>query len=214
MHIYLVRRRNVASGANELDAALLRLRSFEDAPQLGARRLRWRMSYVLREAEGGLGLACVCAATDAQALREHALAVGLPLDEALRVTSTQAAASFDSTHLYLVRRRYGRIDGTALDRALAATRHVADDQRAPRIRWLCTYALCEADGSSGSACLYRAADPAALIDHANRARLPTGEVTPVLGRVVFRIEPQGRTLPLAPCHRPLTVPNRRWRSSP
>lgn len=197
MNIYLVHRRSVASGANELDAALLRLRSFEDEWHAGARRSRWRMSYVLREPDGGLGLACVVAAADAQALREHAQAVRLPLDEALRITSTQTAATFEPTSLVLVRRRHGRIDGAALDSVLATARRVADDAMAPRLRWLCTYALREADGSCGSATLYRSADASVLIDHARRAGLPAGDATPVLGRVVFRAEPPRPVSPTA-----------------
>jgi len=193
MNIYLVRRHHVASGANGLDAALLRLRAFEGAPQVGSRRSRWRLSYVLREADGSLGLSCLVAAADVQALREHAQAVRLPLDEALRVTSTLAAATFDSTKVHLVRRTHGDIDRAALDRVLACARHVADAM-APRLRWLSSHALREAGGGRGSACLYRAGDAMALTDHARRAGLPAGVATPVLGRVVFRPERHGRAL--------------------
>lgn len=192
MNTYLVRRRGIAGGANELDAALLRLRSFEDGPRPGVRRSHWLMSYALREADGTLGLACVLAAEDLQALRAHALAVRLPAGEVVRAISTRTARALDPANVYLVRRRHGNVDAAELDQVLASASRLADGDIAPDVRWQCSHALQEADGSLGSACLYWAADPKALIVHAIRAGLPAGDITPVLGRVVFHADPLER----------------------
>lgn len=193
MNTYFVRRRGIAGGANELDAALLRLRSFEEGPRPGERRSRWLMSYALREADGTLGLACVFAADDLQALRAHALAVRLPAGDVARAISTRSAIAFDPANVYLVRRRHEGRDAAGLDRALVTASRLADADIAAPVRWQCSYALQEADGRLGSACLYWAAHPRALIAHAIRAGLPAGEITPVLGRVVFHADPLERS---------------------
>lgn len=80
MQTFLVRRRAVAASASELDAALMRLRRFEDVAP-APRAVRWLHSYALREAQGGFGLACVFQAESMEALREHARVTRLPADE-------------------------------------------------------------------------------------------------------------------------------------
>lgn len=80
MQIFLVRRRAVAATASELDAALMRLRRFEDVAP-APRAVRWLHSYALREAQGGFGLACVFLAESVDALHEHARLTRLAADE-------------------------------------------------------------------------------------------------------------------------------------
>ena len=80
MQTFLVRRRAIAASASELDAALMRLRRFEDVAP-APRAVRWLHSYALREAQGGFGLACVFQAESAEALLEHARLTRLPADE-------------------------------------------------------------------------------------------------------------------------------------
>jgi len=80
MQTFLVRRRGIATTASDLDAALTRLRAFEDVAP-APRQVRWLHSYAVREAEGGFGLACVFQADSAAALLEHARLTRLPVDE-------------------------------------------------------------------------------------------------------------------------------------
>jgi hypothetical protein len=62
---------------------------------------------------------------------------------------------------------------------------------ASHVCWLRSDLLREADGRIGSACLYQSIDPQALMEHARRVGLPCHEITPVVGRVVFRPPPPG-----------------------
>ena len=82
MQTYVIRRPGIASTGAELDAALTRLRAFEDK-QL-ARNVQWLRSYALREADGRFGLTCVFCADSAQTLAHHAELTALPADELAR----------------------------------------------------------------------------------------------------------------------------------
>lgn len=77
--VYLVRRRGVGGDAAQLERRLATARRIadEDMP----RQLSWLHSYALHEDGGALGTVCFYQATDAGALREHALRAGLPFDE-------------------------------------------------------------------------------------------------------------------------------------
>jgi Nickel responsive protein SCO4226-like len=47
--------------------------------------IRWIRSYVLAENDGGLGTVCVYQASSPEAIRRHASAAGLPVDEIVAV---------------------------------------------------------------------------------------------------------------------------------
>lgn len=80
MQTFLVRRRAIAANASDLDAALRRLRDFEESAP-APRAVRWLHSYALGDAQGGFSLACVFQADSAVALLEHALVTRLAADE-------------------------------------------------------------------------------------------------------------------------------------
>jgi hypothetical protein len=50
--------------------------------------VRWIRSYVLEEPSGRVGTVCIYQATDEEALRRHADAADLPIDEVVRVADT------------------------------------------------------------------------------------------------------------------------------
>jgi hypothetical protein len=50
--------------------------------------IRWIRSYVLAEADGGLGTVCVYEASSPDAIRSHAYRAGLPVDEIVGVADT------------------------------------------------------------------------------------------------------------------------------
>jgi len=83
MQTYVIRRPGIAAGAAELDAALTRLRAFEEEEM--PREVSWLHTYVVVESDGTLGTVCVYQAASDQALREHAARVGVPTDEILSV---------------------------------------------------------------------------------------------------------------------------------
>ncbi len=66
---------------------------------------------------------------------------------------------------------------------------------AHEVSWLRTYAVTERDGTLGTFCLYQAVDPKALRQHAARVGMPADEITPVIGQIVFRDDPQEQPAP-------------------
>lgn len=85
METYVVLRRNGWSNANELGAAVDRSRA-ESERTLDD--IVWLRSYVLDERDGSIGTACVFEAAGPEAIRRHAAAAGLPVDEIIRVAGT------------------------------------------------------------------------------------------------------------------------------
>jgi hypothetical protein len=184
MKTFIARRRGIAAGPNELDAALTRLREFEDRPSMP---WRWLHSFALRESDGRFGLLCVFEAEAAQVLRAHARATSLPAEEVLPVTGAQIVRDFAPTLVHLVRRRRAWLGPDEARHASADAACIAIDKSlARRLSHLRSYTVREDAGGLGSYCLYQAADVPALLEHAERCGLPADEITPVIGRVVFR----------------------------
>ena len=184
MQDYLVRYRGIAGDANELDAALVRLREFEAASH--ALRACWLHGYAMRENDGRFGLACAFQAEDARTLELHAASTRLPAAEILPVVGAWVVRRFAPTMVYLIRRHAAWTNALALEQALAGARRAAEEERPNRVVWLRSYAVREHDGTIGSWCLYQAVDPQALHRHAELTGLPEGAITPVIGRIVYR----------------------------
>jgi hypothetical protein len=182
MPTYLVHRCGVAAGANALDAALMRLRACEETA--AALPARWFHSFVLREADSRFGLLCVFQADGVPALRRHAETAGLPADDIVPIVGTLALRPFPPQRVHLSRRR--DVGGIDFEQQLAETQRRADVETACQVSWLHSHLLREPGGRLGSACFFGAADAQAVADHAARVGLPAGEITPVLGRIVYR----------------------------
>jgi hypothetical protein len=50
--------------------------------------IRWIRSYVLGETDGSLGTVCIYQASSPEAIRRHASAAALPVDEIIEVADT------------------------------------------------------------------------------------------------------------------------------
>ena len=85
METYVILRRDGWRTPDELrDAAE---RSTAEGDRV-AEDIRWIRSYVLAETDGGLGTVCVYQASSPEAIRRHAFAAGLPVDEIVNVADT------------------------------------------------------------------------------------------------------------------------------
>lgn len=82
MDTFVILRRGGWATTADLEAA--GSRSTAAISQMGG-DARWMRSYVLSEPDGRLGTVCVYQATDADAVRRHANAADLPVDEIIRV---------------------------------------------------------------------------------------------------------------------------------
>jgi len=82
---YLIVRRNGWRTADELQAAAQRSTSEgERMPE----DVRWIRSYIVAETDGSLGTVCIYQASSPEAIRRHAYAATLPVDEIVAVADT------------------------------------------------------------------------------------------------------------------------------
>ena len=85
METYVILRRDGWRTPEELHAAAERSTVAGDR---AAGDIRWIRSYVLAETDGGLGTVCIYQASSPEAIRRHALAAELPVDEIMNVADT------------------------------------------------------------------------------------------------------------------------------
>ena len=85
MELYVIVRRNGFASAEDLQAAAERSTAEGDKPGSG---VRWIRSYVLSEDSGDVGTFCIYEADSPEAIRAHAAAADLPVDEIVRVADT------------------------------------------------------------------------------------------------------------------------------
>jgi hypothetical protein len=85
MNLYVILRRNGFADVADLEAAAARSTAVGDQPESG---VRWIRSYVSAEESGELGTFCVYEADSPEAIRAHAEAAGLPVDEVVPIADT------------------------------------------------------------------------------------------------------------------------------
>ncbi len=91
--------------------------------------------------------------------------------------------------LYAILRRDGFVDGPNLQEAAARSTKVGDEEMPDQVRWIRSYVLSEESGSLGTVCIYEAASPEAIREHAARAALPVDEIVMIADTVVVRPDP-------------------------
>ncbi|HVE68434.1 MAG TPA: DUF4242 domain-containing protein [Solirubrobacteraceae bacterium] len=85
MELYGILRRNGWASGDDLQVAAGRATTEGDKPDSG---IRWIRSYVLSEESGELGTFCVYEAESPEAIRAHAQAADLPVDEIVPIADT------------------------------------------------------------------------------------------------------------------------------
>ena len=85
MDLYVIVRRNGWATVQDLEAAAARSTEEGDKPGSG---VRWIRSYVTAEESGEVGTFCIYEAESPEAIRKHAEAADLPVDEIVRVADT------------------------------------------------------------------------------------------------------------------------------
>jgi hypothetical protein len=91
--------------------------------------------------------------------------------------------------LYAILRRRGFDDAADLGQAAARSTQVGDQDMPDQIRWIRSYVLSESDGRLGTLCIYEAASPEAIREHAACAALPVDEIIAIADTVVVRPDP-------------------------
>ena len=85
METYVILRRGGWGTGDELAEAAARSTAEGDRM---SDDIRWIRSYVTAEPDGRVGTVCIYQATSPEAIRRHAEAAGLPVDEIVRVADT------------------------------------------------------------------------------------------------------------------------------
>ena len=85
METYVILRRGGWRTGEELGEAAARSTAEGDRM---SDDIRWIRSYVLSEESGGLGTVCIYQASSPEAIRKHAEAADLPVDEIILVADT------------------------------------------------------------------------------------------------------------------------------
>ena len=85
MQTYVILRRNGWRDGPELEAAAAKSSQVGDEEM--SDDIRWIRSYVLEEGNG-VGTVCIYQASSPEAIRAHAAAADLPVDEIIRVADT------------------------------------------------------------------------------------------------------------------------------
>ena len=85
MNLYVIVRRNGFASPQDLEAAAARSTEAGNKPDSG---VRWIRSYVSAEESGELGTFCIYEAESPEAIRAHADAADLPVDEIVPVADT------------------------------------------------------------------------------------------------------------------------------
>jgi hypothetical protein len=86
MNTYVILRRSGWRSAEELGEAAARSKQVGDEQMPDD--IRWIRSYVLEEGGGSVGTVCIYQATSPEAIRRHASAADLPVDEIISVVDT------------------------------------------------------------------------------------------------------------------------------
>ena len=86
MNLYVILRRNAWATPADLEQAAGRSTRVGDEQM--SEDIRWIRSYVLSEDSGGLGTVCIYEATSPDAIRAHAAAADLAVDEIIPVADT------------------------------------------------------------------------------------------------------------------------------
>ena len=86
MDLYVILRRSGWRSPEELGEAAVR--STRVADEEMPDDIRWIRSYVLEEGGGSVGTVCVYQASSPEAIRKHAAAADLPVDEIISVADT------------------------------------------------------------------------------------------------------------------------------
>ena len=85
MKTYAIIRRNGWKTPGDLEAAAAR--STDEGNRMSD-DIRWIRSYVLDESDGTVGTVCIYQASSPEAIRRHAAAAELPVDEIIAVADT------------------------------------------------------------------------------------------------------------------------------
>jgi len=92
-------------------------------------------------------------------------------------------------NLYAIRRPSAWANPQEPEFTAAKSAKVGDEEMADQVRWIRSYVVEEPDGKLGTICIYQAAGPEAIRDHARRVGMPGNDIFPIAKSVIVRPDP-------------------------
>ena len=92
-------------------------------------------------------------------------------------------------NLYAIRRPSAWANPLELEFSAAKSAKIGDNEMADQVRWIRSYVVEEPDGKLGTICIYQAAGPEAIRDHARRVGMPGDDTFPIAKSVIVRPDP-------------------------
>jgi hypothetical protein len=92
--------------------------------------------------------------------------------------------------LYAIRRRNEWRSPEELEKTAKKSSEVGDGEMSDQIRWIRSYVTQDDDGTLGTICIYEAASPEAIRDHAKRVGMPADEINLIADTVIVRPDPE------------------------
>jgi hypothetical protein len=92
-------------------------------------------------------------------------------------------------NLYAIRRPSAWANALELEFTAAKSAKIGDEEMSDQVRWIRSYVVEEPDGKLGTICIYQAADPEAIRDHAKRVGMPGDDILPIAKSVIVRPDP-------------------------
>lgn len=90
---------------------------------------------------------------------------------------------------YVITRANGWGSKKELETAAAVSAQVGNEQMPDRVRWIRSYVTRHEGGRLGTVCIYQAANPEAVREHARRVGMPADAITEIADMVVVRPDP-------------------------
>jgi hypothetical protein len=91
--------------------------------------------------------------------------------------------------LYVIHRPSAWANAQELEAIAAESARIGIEEMPHRVRWIRSYVVKEPNGRLGSFCIYEAADPESIREHARRVGMPGDQFFPVVRTVLIRPDP-------------------------
>ena len=91
-------------------------------------------------------------------------------------------------YTYVITRANGWTNAGELKAAGEVSGRIGDEML-DKVRWIRSYVTRHEGGRLGTVCIYQAADPEAIREHARRVGMPADAITPIIDTVIVRPDP-------------------------
>jgi hypothetical protein len=106
-----------------------------------------------------------------------------------RSVTSKIKLQIKTMNTYIITRPAAWANTAELEATAKVSARVGDEEMSDRVRWIRSYVTEHENGRIGTVCIYQAADPEALREHARCVGMPAEMITRVADTVVIREDP-------------------------